>query len=478
MTEQIEMSHPEVDVQRRDGHADTALAPLLHPYIARLIETEPQTLTALINRYGSPLHIVWPQIVQHNVDNFRTVLARHDVRYGMFYGAKANKSPALVRAAVEAGIGVDVSSVYEMRDALRAGIDPSRLCATGPAKTRVFHAALVSCGALISLDSIEEFDDLQALVREIEPDRAVRVLLRYRPDGATASRFGMSMEAVLDCLLRLVEQRKDFSLEGFHFHLSGYDAAPRAQAVIESMQLIDAARHFGLDPKILDIGGGLPVRYVDTDHYDTFLREQRAGDYRHGKVPASFYPYGGKTGAAEWLDRLLAMPCAPDLSIAGYLNEQNLTLAIEPGRSLVDQAAISVFRITRVKRLCAGNAVIFVEGSSFSACETWFASEFLVDPILVPAPERRTDGAAATPIRAYIAGHSCLDDDVVTNRLIAFPVEPHAGDLLVYANTAGYQMDLLENEFHRHPMPRRICIRVDAEQRMETSLDDPMEDWK
>ncbi|TJW70066.1 MAG: Y4yA family PLP-dependent enzyme, partial [Mesorhizobium sp.] len=37
-----------------------------------------------------------------------------------------------------------------------------------------------------------------------------------------------------------------------------------------------------------------------------------------------------------------------------------------------------------------------------------------------------------------------------------------AGDLLVYANTGGYQMDLLENEFHRHPMPSRLCVVRDA----------------
>jgi len=59
-------------------------------------------------------------------------------------------------------------------------------------------------------------------------------------------------------------------------------------------------------------------------------------------------------------------------------------------------------------------------------------------------------------MQAYIAGHSCLDDDVITQRLINFTVSPKAGDLLIYANTAGYQMDLLENEVHRHPLPRRM----------------------
>lgn len=146
-------------------------------------------------------------------------------------------------------------------------------------------------------------------------------------------------------------------------------------------------------------------------------------------------------------------------SFASYLVHERLVLGIEPGRALADQVAISVFRVLRVKELGPDAHVIFVEGSSFSACETWFGSEFLVDPILVPAI---SSPVATKPIRAYLAGHSCLDEDVLCNRWLTFPIAPRAGDLLVYANTGGYQMDLLESEFHRHPMPSRLCVVQDA----------------
>lgn len=449
-----------------------ALPPVLHPSVADLVCGSPGTLLALCGQYGSPFHIVLPEILQQNVDAFCTVLKRHKVRFELFYGAKVNKSPALVRAAVEAGIGVDVSSIYELRDALCAGGDSTRFCGTGPAKTRVFHAALIADRALISVDSLEELDDLEGLAREIDPDHPVRLLVRYRPAGAAGSRFGMAADGVLRCLQRIAGLREWFCLEGFHFHLAGYNHESRAQAVRELVHLVDAARGFGLDPRMIDIGGGLPVRYVDADVYEAFLPGQRADDYRNGIVPKSFYPYGGRTSASEWLDQLLAAPCVRAKSVAGWLNAMGLTLAVEPGRSLVDQAAISVFRVTRVKQLPAGHHVIFAEGSSFSACETWFASEYLVDPILVSARAAQT---VSTPVRAYIAGHSCLDEDVITNRLIHFPTRPIAGDLLVYANTAGYQMDLLENEFHRHPMPRRLCARFDPAGRMVISPDEPTE---
>lgn len=459
----------------------TTLKPVLGAALDRLVCVSPGALVEMTQAFGSPLNVVVPQVLATNADALRAVLQRHDVRGEIFYGAKVNKSPGLVRAAVEAGIGVDVSSLYEMRDALRAGIDPRRLCATGPAKTRVFHMALIANSALISVDSIEELGDLESVMREIEPEQPVRVLLRYRPEASAASRFGMTANDILFCLERFASAGSPYSFEGFHFHLGGYGYEARANAVREVVRFVDAARAMGLDPKMIDIGGGLPVQYVERDDYEAYLETQRSDGYRNGRVPGSFYPYGGPIGACEWLDRFLASPCGDDQSIAGYLRANKLLLAIEPGRSLADQTALSVFRIARVKSLSPGEVVIFVEGSSFSACETWFASEFLVDPIhlspqILPRISPHSEGEEKhEPTRGWIAGHSCLDEDVLTNRLIEFARRPRAGDLLVYANTGGYQMDLLENEFHRHPMPRRISVAFDAAGGMTTSPDDRME---
>ncbi len=457
------------------------LPPLIHRHVARIVDESPERIRRLMRQAGSPLNIVLPDVLMENVDALRAVLREHDLPFEIFYGAKVNKSNALVRAAVQSGIGVDVSSIHELGDALRAGVNGDRLCATGPAKTRVFHAALIGAGALIVIDSREEFDDLVALAREIDADRPTRILLRYQPHAHRASRFGMTDDDTLDCLRRLPSLRERLRFEGFHFHLSGYRFESRVDAIVELVPLIDAARALGLSPRLLDIGGGLPVRYVDSALYNAFLRNQCETDYRNSRVPSSFYPYGGNVGATEWLRRLLASPCAPGLSVARYLNRERLTLALEPGRCLVDQAALSIFRITRAKSLANGTLAVFVEGSSFSACETWFASEFLVDPILIDTDENNAHGQGCctphAPVRAYIAGHSCLDEDVITNRLIHFSRQPKAGDLLVYANTAGYQMDLLENEFHRHPIPRRVAATFDAAGRMDISADDRMEVW-
>jgi len=174
------------------------------------------------------------------------VLEQHEVRHAIFYGAKANKAQCLLGAAKASGIGVDVSSIYEMQAALRAGVPAAQLCATGPAKTEDFHRALVHAGALICVDSLEEFDHLKTLVEASSEAIKARVLLRYRPKACGASRFGMGAADLLVCLHLLTGLRAFFDFEGFHFHLGGYGFESRAQAFREVTDFVDVASDDGV----------------------------------------------------------------------------------------------------------------------------------------------------------------------------------------------------------------------------------------
>lgn len=440
------------------GHKiDAGLPPILRPATAELLARSGSLLFGWVARHGSPLNLVWSDALRENLAALNAVLTEHHVAHAIYYGAKVNKSPGLMAAALGAGGGLDVSSLYELRDARRLGADGTRIVATGPAKSRDFHRELLDCGALVSVDSPEELEDLIAtLPAEGGPQP---ILLRLQPRDQKANRFGMPADAIIRCLARLAGDSR-LRFDGLHFHLSGYRWETRLAALNEAADLIAEARRMGFSPMMIDIGGGLPIQYVDEVQYQAHLASQTPEDYRTGRLPASFYPYGGALSAADWLRAFLQAGMSDGVSVAAYLAAENLTLAMEPGRALADQAAISVFRILRVKALGPDTHVIFVEGSSFSACETWFASEFLVDPILVPATRV---AAPSPPVRAYLAGHSCLDEDVLSNRWLTFATAPRACDLLVFANTGGYQMDLLENEFHRHPMPARRCVIKDAE---------------
>ncbi|PRD40796.1 decarboxylase [Phyllobacterium phragmitis] len=441
------------------------LPPILRSLTADLLAQQSTQLFDWVARYGSPLNLIWPEVLQENLTALKGVLTEHRVEHALYYGAKINKSPGLIGVALRTGAGIDVSSLYELRDARQLGANGLKLVATGPAKTDIFLKELIACNALISVDSPEELEDLiNCLSPETSPQP---VLLRVRPTNQGNSRFGMPAEAVIQCLTRIAQENR-LHFSGLHFHLNGYRWEDRAAALREAAALVAEARRMGFSPSMIDIGGGLPIQYVDQQHYQAYLASQTSDDYRTGKVPGSFYPYGSVLSAKDWLRRLLQAETGDGRAIADYFAREGLILGMEPGRALADQAAITAFRITRVKALDQNTHVIFVEGSSFSACETWFASEFLVDPILIPTARAPS---LSPPIRAYLAGHSCLDDDVLSNRWLTFPITPQAGDLLVYANTAGYQMDLLENEFHRHPMPARLRVMRSSEGQITLSPD-------
>ncbi|AHG18397.1 decarboxylase [Chania multitudinisentens RB-25] len=444
------------------------LSPYLDPLILDWLCRSPETLVRLTEMYGSPLNIVWPHTVAPNLQAMAAVTASFGVETRFYYGVKVNKSQALLRAAVLAGAGADVSSIQELRDALRAGCRGADLCATGPAKTRDFLQELILQDAQIVVDSPQELQEVIELARNWKRNSTrVRILLRLRPDASRSSRFGMPSDEIIK-VLPAVASCKQVTLVGFHFHLNGYAPEPRVNAFFDTLPLFTYARSLGLAPNIIDIGGGLPVQYVESESYQRWFSSQSSNDYRTGLVPSSFYPYGGELNAARWLKQFLAGQDPQGKTVSSWLHSEGLTLCAEPGRSLVNQGAISIFRVCRVAPETDKYSVIFVEGSSFSACETWFNSEFLIDPLHL-APVNKGEQFASG--KAWIAGHSCLDEDVITNRLVYFRRLPQPDDLLIFTNTAGYQMDLLENRFHRHPTPTRLTALLNTSHNLTFSID-------
>lgn len=95
-----------------------------------------------------------------------------------------------------------------------------------------------------------------------------------------------------------------------------------------------------------------------------------------------------------------------------------------------------------------------MDGTSLSLSEQWFNSEYLPDPVLLP----QDPGAERGTFPASVGAATCLESDLLTWRKIPFPVRPRTGDLLVYPNTAGYQMDSNESPFHDLPLPPKVVV--------------------
>ncbi|AJE38904.1 type III PLP-dependent enzyme domain-containing protein [Streptomyces nodosus] len=410
---------------------------------------------------GGPFHFLLPDAFTANLVAMQDALTQAGVDGFVYYAKKANKAAVFVERAAAGGAGVDVASVAELREALGHGVRGEHLMVTGPAKDPALLRLAVTHSATIAVDALDELDRVisLALTGRVRP---ARVLLRVLPGTQPHSRFGMNEGELTTALKRCLQAGDAIRMEGFSFHLSGYDLQPRADLAARLVDLCLTARLQGLEAGRISIGGGLPVSYTDAGSWHTFLAAQRPAHYHARKTfrTGDFYPYHSPVSGADALAALLAShPENTDSTLADLIGDAGIELLLEPGRALLDQTGATVFRVQGVKDRDSYR-IVTVDGTSLSLSEQWFNSEYLPDPQLIPQDQPAPAPAGVFP--ASVGAATCLESDMLTWRKIAFPHPPRVGDLLLYPNTAGYQMDSNESPFHDLPLPPKVVIdRID-----------------
>ncbi|VWD63282.1 Orn/DAP/Arg decarboxylase 2 [Burkholderia lata] len=439
------------------------LPALWDPLLRDFVDGHQAMIHDLAHGFDAPVHFLFPERFARNVADFQRVLDAHRVPGRVFYAKKANKARCFAHAAAESGIGIDVASVGEFSEALAAGVCGTDIGVSGPAKSDALLRLAVLHNALIAIDSMEELDRLIAISRHAK--RVARILLRMAPAARNESRFGLHAEALHLALKTCAATRASLVLEGFSFHLSGYGAADRCNHAGIAMRACISARALGLAPHTINIGGGFAMSYASEGDWRAFQDAHQADDYHANKRFDGFYPYHSACSGARMLEAILAgIPDAESASLAELVRENGLKIMLEPGRALLDQAGFTVFAVQGVKD-CGDYGIATVNGTSFSVSEQWFASEFLPDPELLSVVREpsRSSGSGGL-YRACVGGASCLDSDMLTWRKIAFGQRPEPGDLLLYPNTAGYQMDSNESPFHELPLPPKLVLTFDGAQ--------------
>ncbi|MEE1836122.1 Y4yA family PLP-dependent enzyme [Streptomyces sp. SP17KL33] len=399
---------------------------------------------------GGPYHLLFPGRFDANAAAFREALAEAGVEGQVYFAKKANKAAVFVERAAVLGLGVDVASHGELREALAHGVRGADVVVTGPAKSEQLLRVAVLQGSLVAVDAIDELDRVLALAAGL--GRTARVLLRRLPPGQPHSRFGLDEDECETALRRCSAGPVD--VEGFSFHLSGYDVRQRADLAGQLVRLCLHAREMGLRADRISIGGGFAVDYVGADDWRRFTKEHRPEHYHADKTFSGFYPYHSPVAGADALRAVLgATPAGEREPLARLLRAAGVRLLAEPGRALLDQAGCTVFAVQGVKER-DGYAVLTVDGTSLSLSEQWFESEYLPEPVLVP----HTEESDAGPFPACVGAATCLESDMISWRKIPFPLRPVVGDLLLYLNTAGYQMDSNESPFHELALPPKVVI--------------------
>ncbi|MFH1284106.1 MAG: alanine racemase [Candidatus Peregrinibacteria bacterium] len=434
------------------------ISPIIHPDVNQFIQEENPRILELIEAFGSSLHIVFPEIAGANLTRFQETLRESNVEGSVFYAAKANKSEAVLEAMAKAGGGADVSSVYELRQALSHGIRGENIAMSGPTKDPRFLLLGIQQGSTIAIDSIDDLKNIIEILNSLDDKQKAKITIRLNDVGENKSRFGIpksDLPAVYE-LLQANSGKIEFS--GFAFHLDGYSIEERSKAILSVVEEIQRARSIGFNCNTVDIGGGFTISYVDKNSWEQFQQankgEEGAKLFFHGKRFKHFYPYYNEKPGPAFLKEVLAYEQdGTRKSIAEILIESNIQLVVEPGRSILDQAGITLMRVKGIKQTASGNHVILAEANLNHLSEQWFCTEFIPDPILIQAEKDNS----SEPIEASVAGNTCMEMDMITWRKIGFKHTPKSGDVLVYVNTAGYQMDTNETDFHRIPVPQKVA---------------------
>ncbi|MEV5650657.1 alanine racemase [Nocardia sp. NPDC052254] len=424
-------------------------APVLGPALPALqsqwavtIQSDPVLLGDIAASVRGPFHVIDPDRFAANLTAFRAALRTAGVDGRIYFGKKANKAGAWLDECARHDGGVDVASAPELVHALAHGVRGRDIVVTGPAKSTdlLWLAARHDC--LITIDDLDELERLVAVgVR-------ARILLRVLPPTGPHSRFGLDPRQLDQAIDRCVQVRDALTMDGFSFHLDGYLPHPRAELADRLIDHCLAARERGLAATAIDIGGGFACDYVDSADWQRFQDDYRDDWFHAGKQFGRFYPYHQAPAGAAMLTAILD-------EVGPRFAATSTRLLCEPGRALLDQAGFTVFPVQGCKPR-GDHAVITVGGLSMSVSEQWKGSEFLPDPLLWPVEPRSGDRS----VTAFVAGASCLEYDVLTWRKIGFARTPRYGDLIIYPNTAGYQMDKNESRFHQLPLPPKICIHT------------------
>ena len=463
-------------------HGVVPLSARLEPWQAVLCD-EPERLAGLLERFGSPLNVHEFSGLRRNVGELTEAANRQGLDLRVFAARKANKTLGLIDAALVLGLGLDLASETELAQSLGRGATPGEMIMTAAIKPRPLLELCARSGVLVALDNADELALLAEVASETETRPAVA--LRLAPSGFE-SRFGFTAAEALAAAAEISPSREaGLRLEGIHFHLDGYSAADRVTAASEALDLIDSLQAAGHQIRFLDIGGGIPISYLDAaaqqdrfwiEHRRGLLAEREPITYRgHGLGlrahrgeligEPSVYPCHQEPIRGGWLEQVLLSPVTPTATSAAAgvgprlgaaLRERRLELRCEPGRALLDGCGLTAARVEYRKRGPDGHWLIGL-AMNRTQCRS-SADDFLVDPLLVAAGPGRRERRQSESMEGYLVGAYCIELELLSWRRLIFPDGVEIGDIIVFPNTAGYLMHILESASHQMPLARNVVI--------------------
>ena len=387
--------------------------------------------SSLAERYGTPLLVFDEGDLRSRCCRVRAAFPQP------LYAVKAFTSSAVVRLALDEGLGLLAATGGEVEACLRAGAPASRVVMHGNAKTDDELELAVDAGLrVVVADGLDELARLDAIARE--RGRVQPVLLRVVPDvevetheaiatGHDAAKFGTPLAAAVDVILA-AEAMAGLRVEGVHAHVGSQvlDVEPYLRTVDALLDLAaDVRARAGIELATIDVGGGFGVRYVDEPPL----------------TPEALGPALGERIAEGARRRGIPTPA----------------LIVEPGRWIVANPGITLYRVIAGKSVGATNGeprrLLAVDGGmSDNIRPALYDARYVVARASSSTGDPGHGGVPFTIVGRHCESGDTLAEDVV------LPEATGPGDLVAFAATGAYTYSLAST-YNRVGRPAVVAVR-------------------
>lgn len=330
-------------------------------------------LSALATDYGTPLFVYSRKTLERHIASIDGAFSGID--HLTCYSVKANSSGALLAIMAQHGLGADIVSGGELYRALRAGFPASRIVYSGVGKTLEEIRTALDAGILMfNVESVSELHMIDRIAHEA--GKKAPVSFRINPDvdpkthpyistGLKKNKFGIPHSRAVD-IYREAAGLANIEVIGIDAHIGSQliDVTPFGEAAKRLASLIDDIHGLGITLKIIDIGGGLGIKYNNEEAPDPSLWAQE---------------------------------------IAPIIKRTGCRLIVEPGRSMVGNAGILVTRVLYRKENEDKTFVVVDAGMNDLARPSLYGSYHTILPV--------SETKASAPAVVDVVGPICESGD-------------------------------------------------------------------
>lgn len=389
-------------------------------------------VVSLAREYGTPLYLMDEDAIRRNCRFYTSALsASYPGKSAAAYAGKAFLCKHMISLLAEEGLHADVASGGELYTALAGGMPPERIVFHGNNKTESeLRYALESGVGRIIVNGTDELERLSRVACELK--KTASVTLRLSPGiladthsalqtGRLDTKFGIPIEtgAAMDAV-NLALALNGISLEGIHCHLGSpiFETEPYAQAANTMMAFMAQVRdELSFTFKELVLGGGFAVRY---------LPEQTVRPLQEYITVIS--------NAVQDVAARYSLPLP--------------SLMIEPGRSIVASAGITIYTVGSIKEIPGIRTYVSVDGGmTDNPRYMLYGAKYDIT-----LPERAAEVKTQT---VTLAGR-CCENELIGEHMQVQPVRE--GDLLAVLVTGAYNYSMASN-YNRVPKPPVVMVR-------------------